>query len=107
MKLKRQYYGMHRLIRRIEQEVLLDQFYSLWIIKSDRGKAKIKQQLRKLIREELLGPKLFRAIASDILLHGSVCLDTHLYRFLRQEVYKGDVRALLGDLQHVKSSTEG
>jgi hypothetical protein len=106
MRLKKQYYGMNRLIRRIEKEVLLEQFYSLWIIKSDRSKASIKRRLRKLIREELLGPKLYRAIALDVLPAQAVVLDSHLYRFLKREVYKGDVRALLGDLQDVKSSSE-
>ena len=99
--------GISKVVQRIEQEILFDRFYALWVVTSPKGKELARRKLRRIIKEELLGIEFRIALAKDILSEEGIRLDSHLSKYLKNRVYRGNLREMLGDLQSIEEDRNG
>jgi hypothetical protein len=106
LKYHKRRYGISLVVQRIEKLLLSSRFldgilYKYWLETEERDKERFRKEVRKIIRDGLLGKELLRAVARDIL-GEQIRLDSHILDYLKRKVYNGDLRALLSDLQSIK-----
>lgn len=103
MKFSRKLYGLDRLAERLEKEIFLSKetpdLYKVYTSYQPRGRAELLRRIKKIITRELLSKEFRLAIARDILREEGVALETELYKFIKTRLYRGNLRAMLSDLQ--------
>jgi len=103
---RRRRYGLQKVVYELEGMILnsrhLDgRFYQLWLGLSEYKKLHFMNDVKLLIRKELLGKEFSKAVASSVIREGEVDVKSPLYRYLKSKVYEGNVRMMLSDLQSI------
>ncbi|SRR5258708_20379927 len=101
---KKKRYGINKIMYELEglflnSRHLENRFYQLWLGLSEYRKERFRQEVKQLIRVELLGREFGLAVAKDIIKDGEVDTKSYLYRYLKSRVYEGNLRLMLSDLQ--------
>ena len=96
-------YGLNKISNSIEQLLLNEPgLYQPWLEMTSYRRKKLKKSIQQVIRQEFLGVKFRKALANDILGEGTVNTDLHLFTYLKNTIYQGNIRGLLSDLQSIK-----
>ena len=110
---KQKRYGLGRSIQEIERLFLNSKhlqggFYQPWLSLTAYKRHKFLEEIKGILRRELIGKELMTAIALDILEDGVIKTDTKVYRYLKSKVYKGNLRLMLSEMQSIlKESPKG
>jgi hypothetical protein len=105
--LKPRMYGLDRCIRELEHYLCLHTGYASVYFGTPRySRKRLHYHLRRIIRTHLLGPEFHQAVAHD-LLDGTIRTESPLFQYLKNRWYRGDTRALLGDLRDALCGTAG
>ena len=103
---KQKRYGLGRSIQEIERLFLNSKhlqggFYQPWLSLTAYKRHKFLEEIKGILRRELIGKELMTAIALDILEDGVIKTDTKVYRYLKSKVYKGNLRLMLSEMQSI------
>lgn len=67
-----------------------DGLYKEWILAGENERMKVRKEMKKVIREEMLEKGLFKAIAKDVMREGEIDIKSEVYRWLRNEMFDRD-----------------
>lgn len=76
-------------------------FYAAWLILSPSLRERYKSIVKHTITRDLLSLNFKRALAKDIIQEGVINVDSEIFKYLKRELYRGDSRRLISDLQEV------
>jgi len=76
-------------------------FYAAWLILSASLRERYLRTVKETILRDLLSLKFKRALAKDIIQEGVINVDSEIFKYLKRELYRGDSRRLISDLQEV------
>jgi hypothetical protein len=84
----------------MESRFLHNKLYLPWLQLDEIDKRGFRRQVRQIIANNLLGEQFLLAIAKDVL-EGGVNIENYVFRYIKNRIYRGNVRLLLMDLSSV------
>jgi hypothetical protein len=104
---------MGRVLSRIEGVLLHSRYtrgrlYTPWVGLTEYDRDHIKRRISQVIKADLLGVGLKRAIAETVIdAQGTVHLDLPIYRYVRNTLCQGSARQALALLESWRRLSEG
>ena len=110
--IKRPHYGVDKVLDGIE-EILLNskylhnRFYMSWLGLKSSDRAKVREEIRKVIRRELLGKEWWLALSKDVIKvndKGDIYVETEseVYKYLKRVLFRYKGREMLIMLRDVR-----
>ncbi len=111
LKFKKKRYGVVRAVDRVREVLLTSQhlegkFYEVWLSLTEYKRKKLLEELRKVVKEEVLGKEFTTALAEEVFYEGEVDVHSPVFKYVKERVFHGDVRELMKELQDVLEKEE-
>lgn len=95
---KRPRYGIHKVLDELEK-LCKRRLTESWQSLESKEKLALRNSMRLVIREHLLGQEWWEALSKDVIAAEGIHVESAVYQFIKKRWFYGDARKMLMMLQ--------